>query len=314
MPECLFRVLDKTNTKVALTKYSIRDLEQLTGIKAHTLRIWEKRYGVVTPKRTPTNIRYYTDEDLKKLLNVSILNRHGFKISNIANLENEDLGKKIISITSKSSDTESSVENLIIAMIEIDEGKFEKILSTMIINMGFEETFVKVVIPFFEKIGVLWQIGTINPGQEHFITNLIRQKIIVAIDGLFRPVNLTNQKSFILYLPDGELHEIGLLFYSYLIQKRGHKVVYLGQMVPFEDLVSIAEAHRPDVFLSMFVANLLNENIEEHLEKLSIKFPESKIIAGGMQFKYNFFKIPPNVYVISDIHAFKDLLNTIEAV
>lgn len=299
---------------MALTKYSIRDLEQLTGIKAHTLRIWEKRYGVVTPKRTPTNIRYYTDEDLKKLLNVSILNRHGFKISNIANLENEDLGKKIISITSKSSDTESSVENLIIAMIEIDEGKFEKILSTMIINMGFEETFVKVVIPFFEKIGVLWQIGTINPGQEHFITNLIRQKIIVAIDGLFRPVNLTNQKSFILYLPDGELHEIGLLFYSYLIQKRGHKVVYLGQMVPFEDLVSIAEAHRPDVFLSMFVANLLNENIEEHLEKLSIKFPESKIIAGGMQFKYNFFKIPPNVYVISDIHAFKDLLNTIEAV
>lgn len=299
---------------MALTKYSIRDLEQLTGIKAHTLRIWEKRYGVVTPKRTPTNIRYYTDEDLKKLLNVSILNRHGFKISNIANLENEDLGKKIISITSKSSDTESSVENLIIAMIEIDEGKFEKILSTMIINMGFEETFVKVVIPFFEKIGVLWQIGTINPGQEHFITNLIRQKIIVAIDGLFRPVNLTNQKSFILYLPDGELHEIGLLFYSYLIQKRGHKVVYLGQMVPFEDLVSIAEAHRPDVFLSMFVANLLNENIEEHLEKLSIKFPESKIIAGGMQFKYNFFKNPPNVYVISDIHAFKDLLNTIEAV
>ncbi|MBE0637540.1 MAG: MerR family transcriptional regulator [Bacteroidales bacterium] len=297
---------------MALTKYSIRDLEQLTGIKAHTLRIWEKRYNVVTPKRTPTNIRYYTDDDLKKLLNVSILNRHGFKISNIACLENDDLGKKIISITNKSLDTDTNLENLIISMIEIDEGKFEKILSTMIINMGFEETFIKVVIPFFEKIGVLWQIGTINPGQEHFITNLIRQKIIVAIDGLFRPVNSVNQKTFLLYLPDGELHEIGLLFYSYLIQKRGHKVIYLGQMVPFEDLVAVAEAQNPDVFLSIFTANLLNENLEEHLQKLSMKFPQSRIIAGGLQFGLNSFKIPPNATIISDTKSFKEELKKFE--
>jgi len=180
---------------VALTRYSIRDLEQLTGIKAHTLRIWEKRYGVVIPKRTPTNIRYYTDEDLKKLLNISILNRHGFKISNIANLENEDLGKKIISITNKSFDSDSNIENLIISMIELDEGKFEKILTTLIINLGFEDAFIKVLMPFFEKIGVLWQIGTINPAQEHFITNLIRQKIIVAIDGLITSSNMANQKT-----------------------------------------------------------------------------------------------------------------------
>lgn len=297
---------------MTLSKYSIRDLEQLTGIKAHTLRIWEKRYGVVTPKRTPTNIRYYTDEDLKKLLNVSILNRHGFKISNIANLENEDIGKKIISITSKSFDTDSSIENLFISMIEIDEGKFEKILSTMIINMGFEETFIKVVIPFFEKIGILWQIGTINPGQEHFITHLIRQKIIVAIDGLFRPANMVNQKTFLLYLPDGELHEIGLLFYSYLIQKRGHKVIYLGQMVPFEDLMAVAEARNPDVFLTMFTANLLNENIEEHLNRISLKFPESRILTGGMQFKTNNFVIPPNANIISDVMALKAELDKID--
>lgn len=297
---------------MTLSKYSIRDLEQLTGIKAHTLRIWEKRYRVVTPKRTPTNIRYYTDEDLKKLLNVSILNRHGFKISNIANLENEDIGKKIISITSKSFDTDSSIENLFISMIEIDEGKFEKILSTMIISMGFEETFIKVVIPFFEKIGILWQIGTINPGQEHFITHLIRQKIIVAIDGLFRPANMVNQKTFLLYLPDGELHEIGLLFYSYLIQKRGHKVIYLGQMVPFEDLMAVAEARNPDVFLTLFTANLLNENIEEHLNRISLKFPESRILAGGMQFKTNNYVIPPNANIISDVMALKAELDKID--
>lgn len=297
---------------MALTKYSIRDLEQLTGIKAHTLRIWEKRYSVVTPKRTPTNIRYYTDDDLKKLLNVSILNRHGFKISNIASLDNEDLGKKIISVTNKTYDTSSSIENLIISMIEIDEGKFEKILTTLIINMGFEETFIRVVIPFFEKIGVLWQIGTINPGQEHFITNLIRQKILVAIDGLFRPVNTTNQKVFLLYLPDGELHEIGLLFYSYIIQKRGHKVIYLGQMVPYEDMMAVAEAQKPDVFVSMFVSNLLNENIEEHLRLISEAFPSSRLLVGGLQFKQNDIRIPPKARIISDVHGFKDELNEIE--
>jgi len=298
---------------VALTKYSIRDLEQLTGIKAHTLRIWEKRYGVVIPKRTPTNIRYYTDDDLKKLLNVSILNRHGFKISNIANLDNEDLGKKIISITNKSFDTSSSIENLIVSMIEIDEGKFEKILSTLIINMGFEETFIRVVIPFFEKIGILWQIGTINPGQEHFITNLIRQKIIVAIDGLFRPLNVTNQKTFLLYLPDGELHEIGLLFYSYLIQKRGHRVIYLGQMVPFEDMMAVAAVQNPDVFVSMFVSNLLNEDIEKHLRLISEAFPNARLLVGGLQFKQNDINLPPRATVIIDIQVFKDKLNELEA-
>lgn len=297
---------------MTLTKYSIRDLEQLTGIKAHTLRIWEKRYGVVKPKRTQTNIRFYTNDDLKKLLNISILNRHGYKISNIAGLGNEDLGKKIISITNKSLDTDSHIENLIIAMIEMDESKFEKILSNLIINLGFEETLVRVIMPFFEKVGVLWQIGTINPGQEHFITNLIRQKIIVAIDGLFKPQNVTNQKTFMLYLPDGELHELGLLFYSYLIQKRGHRVFYLGQMVPFEDLLHVADIHKPDIFLTIFTANLANENIEEHLQKLYQKFPASRILTGGMQFKINQINVPPNTKIITDIPAFKSILGGIE--
>jgi MerR family transcriptional regulator, light-induced transcriptional regulator len=298
---------------VALTRYSIRDLEQLTGIKAHTLRIWEKRYGVVTPKRTPTNIRYYNDEDLKKLLNISILNRHGFKISNLANLENEDLGKKIISITNKSFDTDSNIENLIIAMIELDEGKFEKILTTLIINLGFEDTFIKVLIPLFEKIGILWQIGTISPAQEHFITNLIRQKIIVAIDGLITSSNMTNKKTFILYLPDGELHELGLLFYSYLIQKRGHRVIYLGQMVPFEDLTEIAEVQKPHVFLTFFTANIMNENIQQHLEALVSKFPDQKIWAGGLQFKINEYQIPPTAALIKDVEDFRREMEKLES-
>jgi len=297
---------------VASAKYSIRDIEHLTGIKAHTLRIWEKRYGIVTPKRTPTNIRYYTDDDLKKLLNISILNRNGYKISSIVNLDSEDLSKKIISLSKQSVDGDNSIENLIISMIEIDEAKFEKILSNLIINMGFEETFLKIIIPFFEKIGILWQVGAINPGQEHFITNLIRQKIIVAIDSLFRPANLINQKTFLLYLPDGELHEIGLLFYSYLIQKRGHKVIYLGQMVPFNDVLEVTEKQNPDAFLMLFTTNLQSINIEEHLNELHQRYPAKHILTEGFQFKINTIKVPPKTIVLEDLNKFKEELHLIE--
>lgn len=292
--------------------YSIKDLEQLTGIKAHTLRIWEKRYQVVKPKRTATNIRYYSDADLKKLLNISILNRHGFKISNIASLKNEDLNQKILTISNKSFDSDSHVESLIVAMIEMDELKFEKILTTLIINMGFEDTFTSVLFPFFNKIGLLWQTGTITPAQEHFITNLIRQKMIVAIDGLTNTSTYANSKLFLLYLPDGELHEISLLYYSYLIQKKGHKVIYLGQMVPLEDVLMIGETRKPDVFLTVFTANLKKENIEEHLQKLSLSFPGKKIFVSGLQFKLNDFDLPKNVELLEHAGDLKEKLDEFE--
>lgn len=292
--------------------YSIKDLEQLTGIKAHTLRIWEKRYQVVKPKRTATNIRYYSDADLKKLLNISILNRHGFKISNIASLKNEDLNQKILTISNKSFDSDSHVESLIVAMIEMDELKFEKILTTLIINMGFEDTFTSVLFPFFNKIGLLWQTGTITPAQEHFITNLIRQKMIVAIDGLTNTSTYANSKLFLLYLPDGELHEISLLYYSYLIQKKGHKVIYLGQMVPLEDVLMIGETRKPDVFLTVFTANLKKENIEEHLQKLSLSFPGKKIFVSGLQFKLNDFDLPQNVELLEHAGDLKEKLDEFE--
>lgn len=290
---------------MAAATYSIKDLEHLTGVKAHTIRIWEKRYHVVTPSRTSTNIRYYCDEDLKKLLNISILNRHGFKISNIAKLPNSELSQKIISISNKSFDSDSRIENLIIAMIEMDEVKFEKDLSNMIINLGFEETFNKILIPFFEKVGLLWQIGTINPGQEHFMTNLIRQKMIVAIDGVVPAENPEVKKTYLLYLPDGELHEIGLLYYSYIIQKMGHKVIYLGQMVPFSDLLAIADSQKPDGLVTFITSSLSNENINDHLEKLATHFAAIKIYVSGLQFKIHDFELPPNTVLIKSADDLK---------
>lgn len=291
------------------SSYTIKDLELLTGIKAHTLRIWEKRYKVVQPERTPTNIRFYSDEDLKKLLNISILNRHGFKISSVANLPNEELSKKIISINNKTFDTDSKVEGLVVSMIEMDEVKFEKDLTNMIINMGFEDTFNKVLIPFFEKVGLLWQVGTIYPGQEHFMTNLIRQKMIVAIDGILPTHQPKEKKTFVLYLPDGELHEIGLLFYSYIIQKTGHKVIYLGQMVPFDDLIKVVSVQKVDGLLTFITSGLSRENIEDHLAKLEENFSDKQILVSGFQFKIQDIKLSEKITLITNVDQLKQEVN-----
>ena len=201
-----------------MIKYSIKDLEKLTGIKAHTIRMWEKRYKFLMPERTLTNIRFYSDQDLRSFLNISILNRNGYKISRIVKMKSTEINKKILEITENVHDFDNQVESLIVAMSELDEMKFDKILTTSIIKLGLENTVTQIIYPFFEKIGVLWQIGTINPGQEHFVSNLIRQKLIIAIDGQYDTL-AADAKLFLLFLPDGEYHEIGLLYSHYLIKK-----------------------------------------------------------------------------------------------
>ncbi|MDX5478997.1 MAG: MerR family transcriptional regulator, partial [Cyclobacteriaceae bacterium] len=166
-----------------MSTYSIKDLEQLSGIKAHTLRIWEQRYSLLSPKRTDTNIRYYDDEDLKLILNVALLNDNGIKISKIASMSSEEMREQVVKMTEKSLTHDDQIHALTICMIEMDEERFDKVLSTNILKIGFEQTMMNIIYPFMSKIGVLWQTGAINPAQEHFISNLVRQKLIVAIDG-----------------------------------------------------------------------------------------------------------------------------------
>jgi methanogenic corrinoid protein MtbC1 len=191
-------------------------------------------------------------------------------------------------------------------MIELDENMFEKILTTSIINHGFEDTFVRILFPFFERIGVLWQIGTINPGQEHFMSNLIRQKMIVAIDGLVAPKNMPEQKSFVLFLPEDELHEIGLLYYSYILQKKGHKVIYLGQMMPFNDLQSIVSAQKPDALLTVFTSPVIKKDVESYIQKLASTFAHQQIFVCGRQFKLNEYNIPKKIQLIESYDQFRE--------
>ena len=221
-----------------MSTYSIKDLELLSGIKAHTLRIWEQRYQFILPKRTDTNIRYYDDDDLKLVLNIALLKDNGYKISKIAKMEGAKMREEVLRLTDKNLRYPDQINALTFAMIDLDEDRFEKIMASNILKLGFESTMINVIYPFLSKIGVLWQTGAINPAQEHFISNLIRQKLIVAIDGQFVNIH-ENSSKYLLYLPAGKLHELTLLFICYLIKARHQKVVYFGQSLPFEDLKSI---------------------------------------------------------------------------
>ncbi len=265
-----------------MAHYSIRDLERLSGIKAHTIRIWEKRYGMIAPERTATNIRAYCDAELKKLLNIAILNKNGYKISKIATLSSDEIIHAINKITEAHMESESFLENMAIAMIDLDEVKFEKVLTRVIIQMGFEEAVVQVVYPFFIRMGMMWQTGSIRPAQEHFVSNLIRQKMMVLIDSQITGGS-TSARRFTLFLPEGEMHELGLLFAQYMLRKRGHRVVYLGQNVPFEDLLEVERLQPSDFFLTSFVNGFRADDLVAYLHKLHECFPQKNIYLTGSQ-------------------------------
>lgn len=261
--------------------YSIKELEQLSGIKAHTIRIWEKRHHLIEPQRTKTNIRYYSDDDLKKIINVSLLNTHGIKISRIVGMTLDEISNKIIELSQTHTETSIHIDQLIVAMVDLDEEKFEKTLSGLTLRFGFERTVTEIIYPFLEKIGVLWQTGNISPAQEHFISNLIRQKIIVAIDAL--PIASGAAKKALLYLPENEQHEIALLFYHYLAKKSGLKTYYLGQTVPHLDLRSVYNTHHPEIIITSLTAVTPSGNTADYLQRLSDEFPKAKILVSGYQ-------------------------------
>lgn len=290
-----------------MSTYSIKDIEKFTGIKAHTIRIWEKRYRVIDPERTDTNIRYYSDADLKKLLNISILNRNGFKISDIVWMGEDELSEKVLQVTQRIYDADTQLEGLVVAMIELDELKFDKLLSSSIIKFGFEQAVLQVIYPFFERVGLLWQVGSISPAQEHFMSNLIRQKLIVAIDSLAMGI-ANDSKTFLLFLPEGEWHEIGLLFSCYILRKRGYKVVYLGQSVPYDNLKEVVNLRNCNVLLTQFISAITDEGLQDYINRLSFDFPEMSIFMGGYQFLDRELDIPKNVSVYNDMTEFKEMV------
>ncbi|MCS6820218.1 MAG: MerR family transcriptional regulator [Chitinophagales bacterium] len=296
------------NECVDMGNYSIKDIETLTGIKAHTLRVWEQRYDFLRPQRTETNIRYYNDEQLRLILNISMLNKNGFKISKIASMNWEDMQKEVLRISSIRDEPDVLLDSLIHAMIDFDESRFEKTLSQSILKHGFENTFTYVVFPMMERTGILWATGVVRPAQEHFISNLIRRKLCVAIDSLYVK-ETPSTKRFVLFLPEGETHELLLLFTEFMLRSRNHHVVYLGNSLPFDDIDFINKAFRPQYMVTYVTVPLSGISLNNYLQKLSSGFPEVKILVGGAQVRQQRLILPENVAVI---HSVQNLLDEIE--
>jgi DNA-binding transcriptional MerR regulator len=277
-----------------LSTYSIKDLERISGIKAHTIRIWEQRYNIISPNRTDTNIRHYNDEDLKSILNIGILNNSGYKISKIAKMHKDEITASVLEITGNNYDPNVQIDNLIIAMSEMDEDRFEKFLTANIVRFGFEKTFLEVLHPFMAKVAILWITNSINPAQEHFISNLVRQKLITAIDGADYKGDKETKK-VLLYLPENELHEINLLFANLFLKTHGFKTIYLGQSVPYADIKMVCNLHKPHYILTVITCSLMDITIEDYIKQLSNDFKEQKIVVSGYQFLHNEIKLPHSV-------------------
>jgi len=290
-----------------MSRYSIKDLEQITGVKAHTIRIWERRYALIQPERTQTNIRYYSDEDLKKLLNISMLNSLGIKISHLAKLASVELEAKVLELSRTNRLEDTSIEKLILATINFDEDLFESFLSRCLLEKGMEDTISQILFPFFQRIGILWQVGSISPAQEHFISNLIRQKLFAAIDAV-SGYRQKNAKKIVFFLREGELHEIGLLFYAYIAKKNGFKILYLGQDLPFKDLGKVVEDYQPFALLTSFIAPEKVEDLNDYLAKLESTFGEMEIFVTGLQLQSKDLVVPERLNIISSVDKFKEFL------
>lgn len=296
-----------------MNNFTIKDIENLTGIKSHTLRIWEQRYGIPQPKRTATNIRYYDDEDLKLLLNVSMLNRNGHKISRLTSLSKQELEILALSLSEVSTDTSIQLESMMGSMFNLDEAAFDRILTSSLLRVGLENTMLELFFPFLKRIGVLWQSGQVNPAFEHFMSNMIRQKVIVAIDGM-SIVKKEHAKKFVLFLPENETHELGLLFANYIIRSRGHQTVYLGQNLPYTDVDSIVGQYQSDYIMSVLTLAPTKLTPQTFINKMSNRFPGNTILLTGIQITGNKGIVTPkNVRIINDFSDFISFINHLSA-
>ena len=284
--------------------FSIRDLENLSGIKAHTIRIWEKRYELLSPERTSTNIRTYNLESLQKLLNITLLYNNGHKISKIAKIPEENIPLMVREIVSKNSIKNHAISAFKLAMINFDQTLFISTYNSIIVDRTFREVFKDVFIPFLNEIGLLWQTDSISPAHEHFVTSLIKQKIVSNTENLHQ-LNVKKDKIFVPFLPENEIHEIGLLYLNYEIVLRGYKSIYLGQTVPLDTLKDVMQYFDKLYFVSYFTVAPSQDKIEKYMNDFSdlIKdFPDSKLWILGYQTRHlDSSKLPEFVSTFSSI-------------
>lgn len=293
-------------------QFSIKDLENLTGIKAHTIRIWEKRYNLLQPKRTDTNIRYYDLANFQKLLNVSYLNNNGYKISKIATIEEKKIPTIVKEIAAKDNVESHAVNAFKLAMLNFDQTLFYKTYESILKEKDFESIFYDVFIPLLTEIGLLWQTDTITPAHEHFLTSLMRQKILINTEKAQSQLPNKSDKTFVLYLPENEIHELGLMFVNYLLVSKGYHSIFLGQSVPTDALKDVLNYYDNIIYISYFTVKPEKDNVRIYLEDFEnsiLKNSKSKFwILGQMLSTYNTNDLPEKITVFKDIKSLTDAI------
>lgn len=258
--------------------FTIKELESLSGIKAHTIRIWEQRYHFLKPSRTATNIRTYSNEELKEILTVALLNKYGYKISRIDSMAPDQRRKAVLGLQYSEAIQEQLVNDLIGFMIDLDISSFENLLNDFIKEHGIADTITSIIFQFMHKVGILWQTSRINPAHEHIVTNIIRQKIIAAIEAL--PPVINEKPLHLLFLPEDEHHELGLLFVDYLLKQKGVPVIYLGASVPLKDVCYVVQMKKP-AYLYLHLTSLpIRLNFPKYLSEL-VNGTQTQIMLSG---------------------------------
>lgn len=255
--------------------FSIKNLEHLSGIKAHTIRIWEKRYNLFEPERTDTNIRLYNLENLQKLLNVTLLYNNGYKISKIASFSSQEITKNVHKLTINKNADDWSIGLFKLAMINFDQRLFTKTFNDLLEQFSFSEVFKNVFVPLMNELGVLWQTNSISPSHEHFITSLVKQKIHAMCEDLQQKSTRRTDRRFVLFLPDNEIHELGLLYLQYEVLNNGFQCVFLGQSVPIESLSNLVDIGEPITFISYFTIEPSQDKIKAYLNTFNSEIIEN---------------------------------------
>jgi DNA-binding transcriptional MerR regulator len=281
--------------------FTIRELESLSGIKAHTIRIWEQRYHFLKPSRTETNIRTYSNEELKTLLTVALLNKYGYKISRINDMLPDQRTSAVLQLPHQEARNEYLVNDLIGYMIDLESTKFEELLNKEIRDQGLEDTITQLIFQFLEKVGILWQTNRIIPVQEHIVSNIIRQKIISAIEQL--PFVTRTKPLFLLFLPEGEHHEMGLLFVYYLLRKHKISVIYLGANVPLKDIQYLFQLKTPHYLYLHLTSFPRQQSFQKYLSSLSTLAGQSTVILSGSMVQGNRRPLPENIQLLTSFQS-----------
>ncbi|NNF81692.1 MAG: MerR family transcriptional regulator [Flavobacteriaceae bacterium] len=289
------------------TEFSIKDLENLTGIKAHTIRIWEKRYNLLEPMRSDTNIRSYNVESLQKLLNVTFLNNNGYKISKISNLKENEIPVLVREIASRGNQKHHAINAFKLSMMNFDQTLFYNTYSNLLENNSFRDIFYEVFLGLLEEIGILWQTDTISPAHEHFITTLIKQKILVNIEKVQNLEPMKSKQTYVLFLPDHEIHDIGLLFLNYEIVCKGYHCIFLGQSVPINCLQDLIDKYQDINFMSYFTVkpeiNEVHDYLNEFYDTL-LKGTKNKLtILGQRTRQLDKNNVPDNIEIYPSIDS-----------